>query len=37
VTVLQDHGRIPFVMKDGRAYRDLTDADPYQVDVSALA
>ena len=32
VTVLQDHARIPAVMKDGKLYHGLTRQDPYRAD-----
>jgi imidazolonepropionase-like amidohydrolase len=38
VTILQDHARIPLVVKDGRAYRGLaTQPNPYEVAAGDLA
>jgi imidazolonepropionase-like amidohydrolase len=36
VRVLQDHGRITAVMKDGKLYRGLTRRDPYLASVDSL-
>jgi imidazolonepropionase-like amidohydrolase len=36
IRVLQDHGRITAVMKDGRLYRGLTRRDPYLASVDSL-
>lgn len=36
ITILQDHARIPAVMKGGVFYRDLTSPDPFRTHADAL-